>query len=69
MGNRYVIQRSAVTPVAGEDLVTIVSAANRRVRVAEVSVSGAGASSAAQRLLVARSTGGLGRAADHRNAR
>src|SRR3990170_93630 len=58
MGQRYVILRDNFTPVAGQDALTIISAAARRVRLVDLNVGGAGTSSAAQRLLVGRSTGG-----------
>ena len=55
---RYIVSRNAVTPVGGEDVLTIISGANRRVRIAEISVAGRGSSSAAQQLQAGRSTGG-----------
>jgi len=58
MGNRYVVARDAVTPTGGNDVLTCISGANRRIRVAEISVSGRGTTSAAQQLQVGRSTGG-----------
>jgi hypothetical protein len=58
MGIRYVVKRLNVTPAAGQDLITIVSPANRRVELVEVSVNGRGTSSAAQVLEVGTSTGG-----------
>ncbi len=39
MGNRLIIKRASSLPIAGNDLVTIVSAANRRVRLIEVAVA------------------------------
>lgn len=54
---RYIISRE-VTPVDGEDLLTIVSASNRRVRLEYVSIGGVGSSSASQGARVCNSTGG-----------
>ena len=58
MGNRYVVSRDAVTPTGGNDVLTIVPASGRRVRPVQISVAGAGTTSAAQRLFLVRSTGG-----------
>src|SRR5262245_48094767 len=58
MGNRYIIKQNNVTPTAGNDIMTIVSATGRRTRLLEVSVAGRGSSSAAQQIEVGRSTGG-----------
>lgn len=58
MGNRYLIKQQNVTPTAGNDILTILSIANRRGRVVEVSVAGRGTSSAAQQIEVGRSTSG-----------
>jgi hypothetical protein len=58
MGQRYVISRDNITPVAGQDILTIITAANRRARLVSIEVTGQGASSAAQRLQAARSTTG-----------
>ncbi len=58
MGNRYIIKQNNVTPTAGNDIMTIVSATARRIRVVEVAVAGRGSSSAAQQIEVGRSTGG-----------
>lgn len=57
MGTRYLV-RLTVTPVAGEDVMTLVSAANRRMRPIQVAIAGVGTTSAAQRLHLCRSTGG-----------
>lgn len=54
----YTVSRSNVTPSVGNDLITVISPANRRIRVVEVSVSGLHTSSAAQEVSVARSTAG-----------
>src|SRR5262245_8411635 len=60
MGNRYWIRREAVTPTAGNDIFTVVSAASRRCRILEVHAGGVGASSAPQNLHVVRaSTAGI----------
>jgi hypothetical protein len=58
MGNRYVLQRANVTPTAGNDFLTIISAASRRVRIIEVTVCGNGSSSAAQGFTLAHSPTG-----------
>jgi hypothetical protein len=58
MGNRYTISRDNVTPVGGQDLLTIISPANRRVRLVQFDVAGRGSTSAAQQLNISRSTGG-----------
>lgn len=58
MGQRYVITRDGVTPVGGQDLLTIVSASARRVRLVDVQIGGQGSSSAAQRIILARSSAG-----------
>lgn len=57
MGNRYVVKLQG-TPTDAQDFITIVSPSGRRVRICEVSVGGAGTTSAAQRLRVCRSSGG-----------
>lgn len=58
MGLRYVVKQQNVTPVAGQDILTIVSGANQRIRLVEVNVAGRGSSSAAQQIEFGRSTGG-----------
>jgi hypothetical protein len=58
MGIRYVVSQNNVTPTAGNDILTIVSPANRRVELVEVSVNGRGASSAAQSIEAGASTAG-----------
>jgi hypothetical protein len=58
MGNRYTVSQENVTPTAGNDILTLVSATSRRLRIWEVQVSGRGTSSAAQSIEVSRSTGG-----------
>lgn len=58
MGNRYILKSNNLTPTAGNDIFTIVSAANRRIRLVELTVGGRGSSSAAQQIEFGRSTGG-----------
>ena len=58
MGNRIVVKRENITPTAGNDILTYVSAANRRARLVEVIVAGLGSTSTAQQVQVGRSTGG-----------
>src|SRR5215467_14340369 len=58
MGNRYSVSQENVTPTAGNDVLTIISASGRRIRLWEVQASGRGTSSAAQSLEVSRSTAG-----------
>lgn len=58
MGNRYVITKDNVTPTAGNDLFTIVTTTGKRVRLLEFRIAGLGTSSAHQRVIIARSTGG-----------
>lgn len=58
MGNRYVVARANITPVAGQDILQLLSASARRFRIVEVSIAGLGASSAAQALYLGRATGG-----------
>lgn len=58
MGQRYVVTRDNFTPTATQDALTLISGSGRRIRLIDVNVTGQGASSAAQRLLVGRSTGG-----------
>lgn len=55
---RYVVSRDNVTPTGGQDVLTLISPANRRLRVAEISVVGRGSTSAAQQLIASRSTAG-----------
>src|SRR5262245_6956732 len=58
MGNRYIVSRENITPTATNDALTCISGANRRIRVVQVSVRGAGTSSAQQGFQIGRSTGG-----------
>ena len=58
MGNRYIIKQQNITPTAGSDILTIISASVRRVRICEVSVAGRGTSSAAQQIEIGRSSSG-----------
>jgi len=55
---RYAVSRDNVTPVGGQDVLTIITSASRRARIVEISVAGRGSSSAAQQLQVGRSTAG-----------
>jgi hypothetical protein len=55
---RYWVSRDNVTPTGGSDVLTLISAANRRIRVIEVSVAGRGSSSAAQQLQIGRASAG-----------
>lgn len=57
MGNRYTVDID-LTPTGGNDVLTIVSPANRRVRPVQVIATGRGTTSAAQGLDIVRSTGG-----------
>jgi hypothetical protein len=57
---RYLVSRDNVTPTGGQDVLTIISGASRRVRIAQVSVNGRGSTSAAQQIEVSRSSGGSG---------
>ena len=52
---RYIVERLNVTPVSGQDILTAISAASRRLRLVDLSVTGAGTTSAAQALQVGRS--------------
>lgn len=58
MGNRYTVEQRNVTPTAGNDVMTIVTASNRRARLVQVTVAGRGTTSAAQGLELANSSGG-----------
>lgn len=58
MGNRYTVKRENITPTAGQDLLTIVSPSGRRARLVQVAIGGLGTTSAAQQVLIGRSTGG-----------
>jgi hypothetical protein len=58
VGNRYVIKRNAITPTAGNDILTIIAASGRRGRLISVTVTGQGSSSAAQQIEIGRSTSG-----------
>lgn len=58
MGQRYVVSRDNITPTGGNDVLTYITASGRRARLVALDVTGAGASSAAQRLVAGRSTGG-----------
>ena len=57
MGNRYVVKRVNFTPAnTTDDVLTIRSAASRRVRIVGIYVNGQGASSAPQGITVSRVT-------------
>jgi hypothetical protein len=58
MGNLYIVSRDNVTPTAAQDILTLTTLTVRRARVKQIILSGIGATSAAQRLRVGRSTGG-----------
>lgn len=58
MGNRYVVSRSNITPTPGNDILQLLSASGRRLRIVQIAIGGLGASSAAQQLQVGRATGG-----------
>ncbi len=57
MGNRYYADID-LTPTGGNDVMTLIPASNRRARLVQVVISGNGTTSAAQRLLIARSNTG-----------
>ena len=56
MGSRYVVEVRNVTPTAGNDALTLVSASGRRIRLVSISATGRGSTSAAQGVEVARAT-------------
>lgn len=58
MGQRYTVSRNNVTPTAGQDILTIISAASRRVRIVSLNVVGAGTSSATQALNISMNPAG-----------
>lgn len=58
MGNRYVVHVINVTPTAGNDILTLISAANRRLRLVELTAVGRGSSSAAQQIEFGRAPTG-----------
>lgn len=57
MGNRYIADIS-LTPTAGNDVMVLIPASGRRARLVQVVVTGDGTTSAAQKLLISRSSGG-----------
>lgn len=57
MGNRYVADID-LTPTSGNDVMTLIPPSGRRARLVQLSVSGNGTTSAAQRLLIVRSNTG-----------
>lgn len=58
MGNRYIVARDAHTPTAANDSLTLISAANRRIRVISIDVVGRGATSAAQQFQITTNPAG-----------
>jgi hypothetical protein len=52
------VTRSNVTLNTANDLMTIIAAANRKIRIHEIQVGGLGTASAANEIAVQRSTGG-----------
>lgn len=54
----YSVSRSNVALSTTADIMTPTAAANRRIRIVEISIGGMGTASAANELLVARSSGG-----------
>jgi hypothetical protein len=57
MGNRYWVKRANFTPAnTTDDVITLLSAANRRLRVLGIFCNGAGASSAPQGITASRVT-------------
>ena len=55
---RFSVTRSNVALSTTNDLLTLVTAANRKAAIIEVSIGGMGTASAANELMVQRSTGG-----------
>lgn len=53
MGQRYTVSRENITATASQDIITCISAANRRIRIVSCNVRGAGSSSAQQGLQIA----------------
>lgn len=58
MGQRYTVSRNAITPTAGNDALTLISAANRRIRIVSLNVKGGGTSSAQQELQISQNPTG-----------
>lgn len=58
MGQRYTVSRLNVTGTAGNDLITLISAASRRIRIVSVNVIGRGSSSAPQSTHLSRGATG-----------
>lgn len=58
MGQRYVVARDNVTPVGGQDILTLISATARRIRLISLNVTGRGSSSAPQQLQFAMNPAG-----------
>lgn len=58
MGQRYTVSRENITPTAGQDIITLISATARRIRLVSCNVRGAGTSSAQQGLQIAMNATG-----------
>jgi len=58
MGQRYTVSRLAFTATAGQDILTGISGANRRLRLVSVNVTGRGSSSAPQVVHLSRGATG-----------
>lgn len=58
MGQRYTVARDNVTATGGQDVLTLISAASRRIRLVSCRVSGRGTTSAAQQLQIAMNATG-----------
>lgn len=56
--SRYWVKRENATPVAAQDFLTVISGANRRLRILDIRCNGVGASSAPQSMMVARAATG-----------
>lgn len=56
---QYAVTRHNVTPVAGDDLLSIISASNRRATLVMVEIDGLGTASSSGRYKVSRSSGGV----------
>lgn len=54
----YTVTRASTVLSTTNDLLTIISASSRRVRIIEISIGGMGTTSAANSVMVQRSTGG-----------
>jgi hypothetical protein len=56
--SRQIVSIESVTPTGGNDVMTFVSASGKRFRFISLTIGGRGTSSAAQNLMLGRSTGG-----------